>query len=34
MASAQGRNVLKRRRLRGRHRLAVKSNEHVKRTRW
>lgn len=34
MASAQGRNVLKRRRLRGRHRLAVTANEHVKRTRW
>jgi large subunit ribosomal protein L34 len=34
MASAQGRNVLKRRRLRGRHRLSVTANEHVKRLRW
>ena len=34
MARAQGRNVLKRRRLRGRYRLSVRSNEHVKRTRW
>jgi large subunit ribosomal protein L34 len=34
MASAQGRNVLKRRRLRGRYKLAVTANEHVKRVRW
>ncbi len=34
MASADGRAVLKRRRLKGRNRLTVKSNEHVKGTRW
>ncbi|NOH03314.1 MAG: 50S ribosomal protein L34 [Chloroflexi bacterium] len=34
MATAEGRAVLKRRRLKGRHKLSVKSNEHVKRTRW
>jgi large subunit ribosomal protein L34 len=34
MATADGRAVLKRRRLRGRYRLAPTSNEHVKRTRW
>jgi large subunit ribosomal protein L34 len=34
MASAQGRNVLKRRRQRGRYKLAKTSNEHVKRLRW
>jgi len=34
MATADGRNVLKRRRLKGRYRLTVKSNEHVKRVRW
>jgi large subunit ribosomal protein L34 len=34
MASADGRNVLKRRRLKGRHRLTVRSNAHVKRIRW
>jgi large subunit ribosomal protein L34 len=34
MASADGRAVLKRRRLKGRRKLTVKSNEHVKRTRW
>ena len=34
MATADGRAVLNRRRLRGRYRLAPKSNEHVKRTRW
>lgn len=34
MATASGRDVLKRRRLKGRHKLTVKSNEHVKRTRW
>jgi large subunit ribosomal protein L34 len=34
MASAAGKAVLKRRRLKGRYRIAVKSNEHVKRVRW
>jgi large subunit ribosomal protein L34 len=34
MATADGRAVLKRRRLKGRYKLASKSNEHVKRTRW
>jgi large subunit ribosomal protein L34 len=34
MASAAGRAVLKRRRLKGRYKLATRSNEHVKRTRW
>ena len=34
MASADGRAVLRRRRLKGRNKLTVKSNEHVKRTRW
>jgi large subunit ribosomal protein L34 len=34
MATADGRAVLKRRRLKGRYRLAVKSNQHVKRVRW
>ncbi len=34
MASADGRAVLKRRRLKGRNKLTVRSNEHVKRTRW
>ena len=34
MSTADGRKVLKRRRLRGRIRLAVKSNEHVKKVRW
>jgi large subunit ribosomal protein L34 len=34
MATAAGKAVLKRRRLKGRHRIAVKSNEHVKRVRW
>src|SRR5512136_1725075 len=33
MATADGRAVLKRRRLRGRYRLAVTANEHVKRVR-
>lgn len=33
-ASADGLKVLKRRRLRGRLRLAVKANNHVKRIRW
>ena len=34
MATADGRAVLKRRRLKRRHQLTVKMNEHVKRTRW
>jgi large subunit ribosomal protein L34 len=34
MATADGRNVLKRRRLRGRYKLTVKANQHVKRVRW
>ncbi len=34
MSSADGRQVLKRRRLKGRSRLAVRSNNHVKRVRW
>ena len=34
MKTADGRAVLKRRRLRGRYKLTPKSNEHVKRTRW
>jgi large subunit ribosomal protein L34 len=34
MATADGRAVLKRRRLRGRYKLAARANEHVKRTRW
>ncbi len=34
MASADGRGVLKRRRLKGRHKLTVRANEHVKRIRW
>ena len=34
MASAGGREVLKRRRLKGRYKLTTKSNRHVKRTRW
>jgi large subunit ribosomal protein L34 len=34
MSTADGREVLKRRRLKGRHRLAVRSNAHVKRARW
>ena len=34
MATADGRKVLKRRRLKGRYKLTVKSNEHVKPTRW
>ena len=34
MSTADGRNVLKRRRLKGRYKLTVKMNEHVKKTRW
>ena len=34
MATSSGRDVLKRRRLKGRHKLTVKMNEHVKKTRW
>jgi len=34
MATAGGRKVLKRRRLRGRYRLAAKANAHVKKVRW
>jgi large subunit ribosomal protein L34 len=34
MSSADGRLVLKRRRLKGRTRLSVRSNNHVKHVRW
>jgi large subunit ribosomal protein L34 len=34
MATADGREVLKRRRLKGRHKLTVTMNNHVKRIRW
>lgn len=34
MASATGRDVLKRRRLKGRHTLTVTANEHVKKVNW
>ena len=34
MMSADGRQVLKRRRLKGRIRLTVRSNAHVKHVRW
>lgn len=34
MASAGGRNVLKRRRAKGRHSLSVRMNNHVKKVNW
>ena len=34
MATRGGRKVLKRRRLKGRHRLTVRMNNHVKRINW
>jgi large subunit ribosomal protein L34 len=34
MATSDGRKIIKKRRLKGRHRLAVKKNNHVKRTNW
>lgn len=34
MASADGRAVIKRRRLKGRYKLATTANDHVKRMRW
>jgi large subunit ribosomal protein L34 len=34
MSSADGRTVLKRRRMKGRYRLTVRSNQHVKHVRW
>lgn len=34
MKTADGRAVLKRRRFKGRHQLATKANNHVKRFRW
>jgi len=34
MATPDGRQVLKRRRLKGRYRLTVRANQHVKRVRW
>lgn len=34
MATADGRNVLKARRAKGRHRLTVEMNRHVKKINW
>ncbi len=34
MATRAGRAVIKRRRLKGRHRLSVRMNEHVKKINW
>ncbi len=34
MATADGRKVLKRRRLKGRYRVTVTINQHVKKIRW
>ncbi len=34
MATSEGRKIIKKRRLKGRYRLAVKKNNHVKRTNW
>jgi large subunit ribosomal protein L34 len=34
METADGREVLRRRRAKGRHKLTVSSNNHVKKTRW
>jgi large subunit ribosomal protein L34 len=34
MATSDGRKVIKRRRLRGRHHLTVSINQHVKRINW
>ena len=34
MSTSDAQEVLKRRRLRGRHQLATKANNHVKRVRW